>query len=205
MNDILNVTARTETGTARMKRLRTSGKVPAVLYGHGQESSLLTLDGKELAALLNHNKHFVQLQGASSESALIKDVQFDHVETEVLHVDLIRVDATEQVDVTLEIILRGTAKGTMNGGVLSHVAHTIEIRCPAHVVPEQLELKIADLDVGHALRASDLTLPAGASLIGSKDKVIVQCVTPTADADGATTAAGHEPEVIARKKNEGAE
>lgn len=205
MIDVLNVTARTEKGTARMKRLRATGKVPAVLYGHGQESSLLTLDLKELTALLNHNKHFVQLQGATSESALIKDVQFDQVELEVLHVDLFRVDATEQVDVTLEIVLRGSAKGTLHGGILNHMLHEIEIRCPAHLVPEKLELKIADLDVGQSMRASDLTLPAGASVLGSSDRVVVQCVVPTLEAEAAAAGTALEPEVIERKKSEDAE
>ena len=108
----------------------------------------LSLDARELSAVLRHSGHIVQLAGAISESALIKDVLWDSVLQEVLHVDLSRVDASEAVEIVLTVELRGTAKGLNNGGVLNFVSHEVEIKCPANMIPEKLELKIADLDVG---------------------------------------------------------
>lgn len=168
---------------------------------------MLTLDRKELVAVLNHSGHIVQLQGAVNESALIKEVQFDPVEDRILHVDLFRVDAGEQIEVTLEVVLKGTAKGSLSGGIVNHLVHEVVIRCPASAVPERLELKIGELDVNHSLRASDLTLPEGATLVGSPDQVLVVCNMPVVETPEAAAAAatGAEPEVIARKKAEDAE
>ncbi len=203
MADILTVEKRNETGTARMRRMRRDGKIPAVLYGHGQENLNLTLDARELSAVLRHSGHMVQLKGAVDESALIKDVLWDSVLQQVLHVDLSRVDATESVEVVLTVDLKGTARGTTLGGVLNHVLHDVTILCPANLIPERLELKIADLEVGHALRARDIALPAGASLVTAPESVIVNCTAVGAEAAEAG-AAPAEPEVIGKKKEEGA-
>lgn len=200
MADILTVEKRNETGTARMRRLRNSGKVPAVLYGHGQDNVNLVLDARELSAVLRHSGHIVNLKGAVEESALIKDVLWDSVLQQVLHVDLSRVDASEAVEVELTVDLKGTARGTSNGGVLNHVLHEVTILCPAERIPEKLELKILDLDVGQSLRARDIVLPEGASLVTSPDSVIVLCSVP-AQADEAATGVA-EPEVIGKKKEE---
>jgi large subunit ribosomal protein L25 len=201
--DILTVEKRNETGTARMRRMRRDGKIPAVLYGHGQENLNLTLDARELSAVLRHSGHMVQLKGAVDESALIKDVLWDSVLQQVLHVDLSRVDATESVEVVLTVDLKGTARWTTLGGVLNHVLHDVTILCPANLIPERLELKIADLEVGHALRARDIALPAGASLVTAPESVIVNCTAVGAEAAEAG-AAPAEPEVIGKKKEEGA-
>ena len=204
MADILNVLERNETGKLRMRRLRAGGKIPAVLYGHGQKSAHLIVDEKELESVIKHSGHVVQLKGAVTESALIKEIQYDHVNQIVLHVDLYRVDTKELVEVTLEIVLKGTAKGSLSGGVVNHVLHEIDIRCPAFAIPERLELKIGDLEIGHAIRAKELTLPDGASLVDSPDQIVVQCmkIVETDLEAAATPATGAEPEVITRKKEE---
>lgn len=202
MADILTVEKRNETGSARMRRLRRSGKIPAVLYGHGQENVNLVLNARELSAVLRHSGHIVQLAGALNESALIKDVLWDSVLQEVLHVDLNRVDATEAVNIVLTVELRGTARGLSNGGVLNHALHQVEIRCPAAMIPEKLELKIGDLDVGQSLRARDIVLPEGASLVTPSDSVVVICAVLNQAAEGAAAPGVAEPEVIGKKKEE---
>lgn len=200
MADNLTVEKRNETGTARMRRLRNSGKVPAVLYGHGQDNVNLTLDARELSAVLRHSGHIVNLKGAVEESALIKDVLWDSVLQQVLHVDLSRVDASEAVEVELTVDLKGTARGISNGGLLNHVLHEVTILCPAERIPEKLELKILDLDVGQSLRARDIVLPEGASLVTAPEAVIVLCSVPADSEETATGAA--EPEVIGKKKED---
>ena len=203
--DILNVEKRNETGTARMRRLRNAGGIPAVLYGHGQENINLVLNGKELMSVMRHSGHIVQLQGALDESALIKDVLWDNVTQQVLHVDLNRVDATELIEIALTVDLKGPAKGITQGGVLNQIMHDVEIRCPANRIPEKLELKIFDLEVGHSMRAKEIPLPEGATLVTSPEAIIVQCtiivveeVEPVAPA----ATAGIEPEVIGKKKED---
>lgn len=186
-----------------MRRLRARGYIPAVLYGHHQDSVSLAVPEKDLMAVLRHSGHLVQLDGAVSDSALIKHVMWDEVAASVLHVDFARVDASEEVDIELTVELRGTAKGTSQGGVINHVIHSVEIRCPANMIPEKLELKIADLEVGQALRAKDIPLPNGAQLLENPDSIVVQCVTVAEEAEPtAEPGAPAEPELIGRKKED---
>lgn len=175
MSDTLNVEKREQTGSLRMKRLRQSGQIPAVLYGHGQENIMLTLSSKELNKAIDHGSYIVALKGAANESALIKDVQWDAFGIHVVHVDLTRVDATEAVDVTLPIVLKGEAAGTKTGGEVNFLVHEVRVHCPANVIPENIVLSVVDLDIDQALNMGDLTLPAGASLAEDASTPVVNC------------------------------
>lgn len=201
MSDILEVEPRLETGTRRMNRLRSQGKVPAVLYGHRQDNLNLTLDLRQLQSVMQHSGHIVQLKGSVNEQALIKLVQWDEVANSVVHVDLYRVDAKELLEIELTVELRGPAKGASQGGVVNHVVHDLAIRCPADRLPEKLELKIFDLELGQTLRAKDILLPEGAQLVGSPEMVIVSCTRAMVEADTAAAGAA-EPEVIGKKKED---
>ncbi len=183
MADTLNVEKREETGSLRMKRLRQTGKIPAVLYGHGKSTEMLCVLEKELTKAIDHGSHVVELQGAASESALIKAVQWDAFGIKIVHLDLTRVDAKEAVEVTLPIELRGDATGTHHGGTVNFLQHQVTIMCPANVVPEKIELRIADLDVDQVIDASQLVLPEGASLAEAGTTPIVSC-TRVAEEDG---------------------
>lgn len=201
MSDILEVERRTETGTRRMNRLRATGKVPAVLYGHQQDNLDLLLDLKQLRSVMKHSGHIVQLKGSVNEQALIKHVQWDEVENSVVHVDLYRVDASELIEIELSVELRGPAKGASQGGLVNHIIHDLTIMCPADRIPEKLELKIYDLELGQTIRAKEISLPEGAKLVGSPEMVIVSCTRIVVEAD-ATAAAVAEPEVVGKKKPE---
>ena len=203
MADLLNVEARDTTGTLRMRRLRKTGKIPAVLYGHGEGVVSLTIARKEIDKIVGHGGHIVELKGAVTEGALIKEVQWDAFGSSILHVDLTRIDPNEKVEVTLPVSLKGDAPGTHNGGVVSHAKHELTIICPANKVVDALELKINGLELDQTLTAADVELPAGAELAGDPNEVIASCSAPSAapaladDEDAAT-----EPEVIGEKKEE---
>ena len=186
-----------------MKRLRKSGKIPAVLYGHGEECVSLTLVKKEIDRVVGHGGHIVELKGAVTEGALIKEVQWDAFGSSILHVDLTRIDATEKVEVTLPVELKGDAPGTKNGGIVSHLLHELTIVCPANKVVDMLTLKINALELDQSLTAADVELPEGAELAGEPTEVIASCNAPTsgpaATDDGE---AASEPEVIGEKKEE---
>ena len=185
MADTLNVEKREETGSLRMKRLRQTGKIPAVLYGHGKGTEMLCVLEKELTKAIDHGSHVVQLEGAATESALIKAVQWDAFGIQIIHLDLTRVDATEAVEVTLPIELRGDATGTHHGGVVNFLQHQVSMMCPANAVPEKIELRIADLDVDQVIDASQLVLPEGASLAEAGTTPIVSCTPAGGDDDDA--------------------
>ena len=198
----LTVKLRDESGKRANRRLRNAGRVPAVLYGHGKEVKSLTLAAEELGAAVRHGNRFVALSGGLSESAFIKDVQWNTWGTEVLHVDFARVSADEKVHVTVAVELRGEAPGTKEGGVVKLTMHTIELECEAASIPEKIEVSINHLEFGKALHVSDLDLPKGAKALIDAATVVVSCIAPVEVSEEETTSGNEEPEVIGRKKAE---
>jgi len=185
------------------RRLRNSGQVPAVLYGHGKTVKSLTLAAEELNAAVRHGNRFVALSGGLAENAFIKDVQWNTWGTEILHVDFARVDAHEKVHVTVAVELRGEAPGTKDGGVVKLAMHTIELECEAASIPEKIDVNINHLGFGKVLHVSDLELPKGTKALVDAATVVVSCVAPVEVSDEEeTTAEEGEPEVIGRKKVE---
>jgi large subunit ribosomal protein L25 len=152
-----------------------------------------------LNAVIRHRVKMVSLEGGVSETALIRDVQWDALGVDILHVDLTRVRASEAVQVTVTLELRGEAPGTKSGGVIEHPTHEIELECPAGSIPEHIEVNINSLELGQALKVSDLSLPEGAKLLSEGEQVVVQCVEPVEVSEEVEAAEAGEPEIIGRK------
>ena len=191
-----------------MRRMRKAGKIPAVLYGHGEDVMMVSIPTRDVDLAVRHGNQIVEIGGAASGSALIKDVQWDAFGSAVLHMDLARVDATELVEVTLNIELKGTAPGTKTGGTVKHVLSEITIACPANALPDKLELSINNLELDQSLTVKDLDLPEGASVVSDDSAMIVQCVEESAAAEeeeAEATDGPSEPEVIGGKKEEDGE
>lgn len=204
MAETLQVAKREQLGSSRCRRLRAAGQIPAVLYGHGEGNLNLAVAREQFASALRHGAKLVDLQGEVNESALIRDVQWDPFGVDVLHVDLARVSASELVEVTLTIELRGDAPGVRDGGNVQHVLHEAKIECPAGAIPERLQLNVNSLGLGQSLLAGQIPLPEGARLLTNPDVLVVHCVTTTPESDEAVPVPGEaaEPEVIGRKKDE---
>ncbi|MSR80166.1 MAG: 50S ribosomal protein L25, partial [Gemmataceae bacterium] len=158
-NTILKVEARTELGKRRVSRLRKGGKVPGVLYGHGQEAISLVFNGKEFSALLMGGTRVIDLaRGTEIEKAVIRDVQFDHLGMEILHVDFARVSADERIKVDVPVEIRGISPGVTSGGILEHLLHSLHIECLASAVPESIRLRVDELQKGQSIKVKDLKL-----------------------------------------------
>jgi len=200
MAETLNVTLRQSRGTKNARRQRLAGQVPMVLYGHGEESISLSAVTDDIDAVIRHGSRLVDLQGAVTESALLKDIQWDPLGSDVLHIDLTRVSEDELVEVVVVISLRGIAPGTKEGGVVDHVLHQVTISCPVVSLPDKFEVNINSLALSESIYLKDIKLPEGASIIGDVGAIVVQCVEPTAELDEeADTGTGAEPEVIGKK------
>ena len=201
MSEVLNVTRREQLGTAHNRRLRYTGQVPAVLYGHGEASVSLSVASKALRAAVSHGGKLVSLQGDVTESALIREVQWDTYGKEVLHVDFMRVSETETVETTVAVELKGTAPGISEGGVIHFVLHELEIECPAAKIPDKIVVSVNDLHLGQAIHAGEVQLPEGAKVITDAAQVVVNCVAPHAEADEGAAAVA-EPELIRKEKGD---
>ena len=204
MSDVIKVKKRSEVGKRRNRRLRESGQIPAVLYGHGKEVISLSVPAEEIAAAVRQGTKIVDLRGAAKDKVLIRELQWDAFGIDVLHADFTRVSATEEVQVTVQLELRGEAPGVKEGGVLEHLVHEIEIRCPVMSIPDKLELNVNSLNLGDSLHVSDVELPSGAILITDPQRLAAQCVQPVAAEEEVEAPAAEvaEPEVIGRKAEE---
>ena len=202
MSEVLHVELREQTGTAATRRLRKAGQTPVVLYGHGQENVHLSVATSEVSALVRHHGKTVQLLGAASDHALVSDMQYDPLGIEVLHLDLVRVDLSEKVVVTVPVRLHGDPVGVHHGGMMLENVHEVQIRCSVSSLPEYVGLGVNDLDVGHSLTAAKLELPAGAELVTPADTVICHCEPANKGAAVEAAAAAGEPEVIGKKAEE---
>jgi large subunit ribosomal protein L25 len=205
MAETLHVETRKTVGKRHNSRLRRAGRVPAVLYGHGEESVSLALNADEFEASLRHGAKVVDLDGAASGKALLQDVQWDTFFHQVLHVDLLRVRAGERVTVEVPIEMRGESPGVQNGGVIEQMIHSVEIEVALDVIPDKLHVKINNLNVGDQLTIKDIIdLPEGAKVLADEDDMIVHCIQPAAEEEEAPAEEGAaaEPEVIAKGKQE---
>ncbi len=197
--EVLNAEVRETRGKRAARRMRSAGKVPAVLYGHGQETISLSLPADRLAAAIRHGHRLLRLQGGVKEQCLITDLQWDVWGHEILHVDLTRVHADERVQVEVEIELRGEAPGTKEGGVLTQVMMSLQVECPAVAVPDKLEMNINQLEVGQELTVADLDIPEDVKPLAELDEIVVHCHVPVEAPEEEALEGPAEPELIQRE------
>jgi large subunit ribosomal protein L25 len=173
---LLKAEVREHTGSRAVRKIRQLGKIPAIVYGHKQEPVTISLDAHDFVEGLHHGHRLMDVQvGRKKEKMIIKELQYDYLGKNIIHVDLMRVDISELIKVTVPIELKGTAAGTHEGGIIEeHVDH-LEIECKANDIPEAIIVSVKDVHVGGALHAGDVELPSGLKLISSPEMLLVTC------------------------------
>src|SRR5258708_3815594 len=192
---------RSELGSRANKRLRDAGFIPGVIYGHKEAVVPVTLAKRELVGHLSHGAHLFDLAlDGKSEKVLVKEVQYDHLGLEVLHVDFARVSLDEKVEVTVALELRGTPKGEADGGVLQQIIAELAIECLVTDIPELIRHNVSDMALNDILHIKDLKLPPGVRVLQDED-LIVATVREIVEAEPTEVAeaASGEPEVIGKK------
>ncbi|MBN2130453.1 MAG: 50S ribosomal protein L25 [Sedimentisphaerales bacterium] len=206
----LKAEIREHTGSSAAAQVRRQGRIPAIVYGHKEEPAAISLDAHDFVEALHHGSRLLEIKiGRRSEKAIVKDLQYDHLGRKIIHADLVRVDVTEQVVVTVPIELKGTAQGTHHGGLLEEHADHLEVQCLPTQIPEAIVVPVREVEVGDSIHAGDVELPEGVTLVSPADTLLVAC---HAMAVAKTTEELEEeapvaPEVIGRAKEgeEGAE
>lgn len=194
-------------GSQAARRLRRKGFIPAVVYGHKEETLCVALPADEVEKAIRHGVRVVDLKAnGKEEKALIRDVQWDHLGKELLHVDFTRVAADERIVVTVPLELRGIAPGVNAGGTLDQPIHTLSVECLAISIPESVRVNVSELQIGGAIHVRDLVLPPGVKAMSDPDAIVVHVTTKAAEPEAAAAAAEApapaEPEVIGRQKAE---
>jgi large subunit ribosomal protein L25 len=192
-------------GSRKTKRLRDQGLIPGVVYGHKEAVVPVTLPKKELTTHIDRGAHVFDLSlDGKSEKVLVKDVQYDHLGLEILHIDFARVSLDERVEVTVPLELKGTPKGEAEGGVLQQIVNELEIECLVTEIPDNVTHSVSEMGIDDVVHISDLKLPAGAKALQDPDLIVAMVkVIAEEEAAPAADAGAAEPEVIGRKPEEG--
>src|SRR5438105_8821775 len=181
-------------GSQKARKLRRQGLVPAVIYGHKEATVAIALPRDELSKAIRHGSHIINLQtGNDTQTALIKEIQWDHLGKELLHVDFARVSADERVTVTVPIEIRGTAPGIAQGGVMDQPLHTLHVECSVVSIPASIRVTVGELQLDQAIHVRDLALPEGVKVMDEPDAIVVH-VKPKVVEPEAVEAAPAAPE-----------
>lgn len=205
----IQIEQRTEKGNGPSRRMRRTGRVPAIIYGHGEPALPVMLT--ELASKqIQHHTGLVTLNMAGeSMLAILKDVQRHCISGATLHMDFQKVRADEVITVSVRIEPTGVPAGIQAGGQLEQVLHTVEIKCRASEIFEVLTVDVSGMNLNDTLHVADVKLPEGATAATAGAAAIFQVRMPkmtaevaeVAAVEGETPAAG-EPEVIAKGKKD---
>lgn len=202
----LEAAVRTKLGSRYAIRLREDGKLPAVLYGHKQDPVHVSVDAKALHDILHHGAHLIEVNvDGSAEPCLIKDVQYDYLDTTPVHVDLARVDLNEEIEIELEVDFKGEPKALEEDGAMLSTPHTsVKVSCKANAIPESLVCDVSELGLEDGIYVNDLKLPEGVTLAEDANFLLANIVIQQAVVEDDDTEAGDgEPEVIGAKKEDG--
>jgi large subunit ribosomal protein L25 len=182
MSDILlKAEPRTALGGATAKSLRAKGRVPGVLYGHGEASTAFHVKELDLRELIyTQETHVVKLALGSEETrCILRDVQFDPLTDRVNHIDLLILHAGEKITIDIPVIITGSSVGVRDGGIVDHVLHKLTIDVLPDSIPESITVDITDIKIGHSIHIKDLPPTADKyTVLGDENAVIVAVVPP---------------------------
>jgi len=219
---VIKAEARAETGKGQARKMRRNGSVPAVMYGHGDPSLMLTLNAHDFSRTLEEIKGHspivdLDIDGKSTKR-VIKTLQRNPTDGSLLHVDFQKVHPDEKITINVPVIIHGTAEGAKEGGMLDHILREIPVRAKIDKIPEHFDVDVTPLGLGHSVHIADLRVE-GIEFVLPLDSPIVTILVPrklaaaqaeraeaaaaaeaVAAAPGEAEAEAAEPEVIKEKK-----
>ena len=188
------------TGTSAARRLRATGKVPAVLYGRGAEPRAITVDWRELRVALTTDKGLnalinLEVDGTRTP-AIVKEMQRHPVRRDVLHIDFLSVDVDKPIATDVPIVLEGEPIEVLREqGVVDQIMNAIIVHAKPDRIPGHLSIDVSALEIGHTLTVADLVLPEGVTIDADPEETIVIAqLTSLALAEEEEEAEGEEGE-----------
>src|SRR5208282_2509965 len=187
---------RTQTRRGGVKKLRDTGRVPAVIYGRQVKPQNLEINAKEIGDLIHHSASENLLVDLSVENdarakrlALVQEIQHHPLDGDVLHVDFHEVTADEKVVIQVPLETVGEAAGVKNsGGVLEHVVFKLRVRALPKDLPEQIIVDVSHLELGKAIHIGEIKLPAGVEILGDKNIPVIAVAMPRTEEEEAAAA-----------------
>ena len=202
-------------GSRNARRLRKSGLIPGVLYGHGKEATAFAVDPHALRPVLvgggTHAVLSVTVEGHSkAHNAIVKELELDRVKSTVTHIDLQEIRLDETIETTVAVSFEGEAIGLKSGGMLDESTREVTIKGLVTAIPERLVLDISAMDINDTAKVGDLVVPEGIEVMNDPEEVLCSLLPPRKveeeleeGAEGAEGAvAGAEPEVVGKGEAE---
>jgi large subunit ribosomal protein L25 len=208
----LNASPRTDAGKGAARKLRSSARIPGVIYGHHREAQSLAIDARELEKLLGQiapGTTVVELNlGGRVSRTLIREIQRHPFKRQVLHIDFQELVAGEKITVDIPIVLVGTAAGVKDGGTVEEVTREVSVEIDPANIPSHFEIDISHLGINDSVHVSDIKIPEGIELLTDPEATVAVVAPPRVEeepapavAEGAEEAAA-EPELIRKPKDE---
>ncbi len=215
---LLNAFPRTQSRRGGSKKLRDSGRIPAVIYGRQQQPQNLEITSKELDNLIHHSVSenllvdlAVKDDARPKRLALVQEVQHHALSGKMLHVDFHEVAENEKVTIMVPVETIGEASGVKNGGgILEHVLFKIKVRALPKDLPEAIIVDVSNLEIGQSIHIGDIKAPEGVEILGDKHISVIAVAAPiseaaeTAAAEAGAAGGTAEVEMIKEKKEDGA-
>ncbi|MHC4221489.1 MAG: 50S ribosomal protein L25 [Planctomycetota bacterium] len=205
---LLKAEIREHVGTKAAAKARKDGLIPCTVYGHKLDAVSITLDGHKFTVGLHHGHRLMEIEmGSKTETVMIKDLQYDYLGRDIIHADLVRVNISEIVKVTVPIELKGIAKGSHEGGIIEEHCDHIEVECKVSDIPESVVVSVKEIEVGDSVHAGDIELPSVVKLISDPSLLILTCslVAAAKSTEELEEEAPVAPEVIGEVTEEAAE
>ena len=175
----LNVELRSKTGKGISRQLRVAEMVPGVVYGKGMDPMAVSIKYRELQAAMageGGQNNLITLVGGGSldqSIAIIADLQRDAVKGTFKHVDLHRINMSEKLRLTVPVVLKGTAIGVKEGGLLDFAHHVLHVECLPADIPDHIEIDITSLKIAHSIHVNEITTPTGVKLLDNPTTPVV--------------------------------
>lgn len=187
----LNSEIRVQTGKGAARKLRTAGKLPAILYGAETDPIMLAMDYSELKKTLRgrsaENIIFdLTINGekkSQPKKVMIKEIQRDPVKRDYLHVDLFEISMAKELEVDIPVDLLNTPVGVDQGGVLQHIRREVKAACLPQDLVDRIEVDVSGLDIGQSLHIRDISFPPGLRSLDDENLAFVTVVAPTVTAE----------------------
>ena len=188
------------------RKLRATGRVPAVLYGKDHEPTLLSVDAREAERLFQQisvENTIIELKvkGDSSKiQALVREVQVGAVRPDLVHIDFYKVQAGVKLEVEVPVELVGIPNGVrQDGGVLEQVVHEVPVRCLPDQIPESISIDVTALGIDDSLHVSDLRVAEGVEILMDPERTLCVVHLPRAAEEAAAPGEAPVTEVIGEK------
>lgn len=197
---LLKAEARDDGGKGVSRRIRRDGNIPAVIYGHGEEGTLVRISQKETGRLVSLGAAGklikIELHEAGHKktiAALFKEVQVDPVGHAIIHADFQKVDMGHKVTTKVPVHFVGEEKRPTDGALIEHIVREIEISCLPDQIPERFDVNVSGLQAGHSIFVKDLAPAQGIEIHTPAEEAIVTAVVAHHGAEGETAEAGAAP------------